>query len=168
MAFCALVAIALLWVAYRARVRYLASRLLARLEVQHQERERIARELHDTLLQGVQGLALRLHKAGTGSWTFACRTTAPGLCWNPWQRLAQTCRRSPGCDSGRLQERARAGHWGVTGMQERAGKMGARLRIWSREGSGTEIEICLPWTSIPTRVRPHRHLVRWLQRTRRE
>jgi signal transduction histidine kinase len=33
------------------------------LEARHGERERIARELHDTLLQGVQGLILRVHAA---------------------------------------------------------------------------------------------------------
>jgi signal transduction histidine kinase/ligand-binding sensor domain-containing protein len=32
-----------------------------RLEVRHAERERIARELHDTLLQGIQGLLLYFH-----------------------------------------------------------------------------------------------------------
>ncbi|MBP0661925.1 hypothetical protein J8J07_23695, partial [Mycobacterium tuberculosis] len=32
-----------------------------RLDERHRERERIARELHDTLLQSTQGLILRLH-----------------------------------------------------------------------------------------------------------
>ena len=36
-------------------------RLRLRLEARHAERERIARELHDTLLQGIQGLILRIH-----------------------------------------------------------------------------------------------------------
>ncbi|MCP1364193.1 histidine kinase, partial [Halomonas sp. BBD48] len=49
----------LLWRLYRASMRRSAEQLRARLEERHAERERIARELHDTLLQGVQGLMLR-------------------------------------------------------------------------------------------------------------
>ncbi len=45
------------------RSRALAARWRARLEERHGERERIARDLHDTLLQGMQGLVLRLHAA---------------------------------------------------------------------------------------------------------
>lgn len=47
------------WVAYRLRVRQVARRIHARLDERTRERERIARELHDTLLQGIQGLMLR-------------------------------------------------------------------------------------------------------------
>lgn len=49
----------LLWSLYILRLRYLESNLRARLEERHRERERIARELHDTLLQGFQGLVLQ-------------------------------------------------------------------------------------------------------------
>ncbi|CAN5209195.1 sensor histidine kinase [soil metagenome] len=48
-----------LWVAYRLRLRYVTDQLRARIEARVGERERIARELHDTLLQGFQGLMLR-------------------------------------------------------------------------------------------------------------
>lgn len=41
------------------RYRQMVTKLRDRLEVRHAERERIARELHDTLLQGIQGLILR-------------------------------------------------------------------------------------------------------------
>jgi signal transduction histidine kinase len=34
-------------------------------------------------------------------------------------------------------------HWGIVGMRERANKIGAQLRIWSKKGAGTEVEICL-------------------------
>jgi len=37
-----------------------------------------------------------------------------------------------------------AGHWGILGMRERAGSIGAKLRIWSKPGAGTEVEICVP------------------------
>jgi signal transduction histidine kinase/ligand-binding sensor domain-containing protein len=53
----------LLWVIYRARLQYITSQVQERLEARTQERLRIARDLHDTLLQGVQGLMLRFHFA---------------------------------------------------------------------------------------------------------
>jgi signal transduction histidine kinase/ligand-binding sensor domain-containing protein len=49
----------LLWLAFRMRMAQVASRIRTRLEERTSERERIARELHDTLLQSVQGLVLR-------------------------------------------------------------------------------------------------------------
>ena len=36
------------------------------------------------------------------------------------------------------------GHWGLLGMRERAERIGARLRIWSRAGMGAELELCVP------------------------
>jgi signal transduction histidine kinase len=45
---------------YRYRVRYLTGRLTEQLQVRTAERERIARTLHDTFLQTVQGLVLRV------------------------------------------------------------------------------------------------------------
>ena len=56
---CLCAAAVTLWVAYAMRVRAVASRIKARSEERIAERERIARELHDTLLQGFQGLMLR-------------------------------------------------------------------------------------------------------------
>ncbi|WP_293775470.1 sensor histidine kinase [uncultured Oxalicibacterium sp.] len=50
----------LLMLAYVWSMRGLRRRMHDRLAARHAERERIARELHDTLLQGVQGLLLRL------------------------------------------------------------------------------------------------------------
>ena len=34
--------------------------------------------------------------------------------------------------------------WGLLGMRERAKSIGAQLRIWSRRGAGTEVEISVP------------------------
>ena len=45
---------------YRWRMRYVTRRLTERLQVRTAERERIARTLHDTFLQTVQGLVLRV------------------------------------------------------------------------------------------------------------
>ncbi|HET6929483.1 MAG TPA: ATP-binding protein [Candidatus Acidoferrum sp.] len=45
-------------------------------------------------------------------------------------------------------------HWGLRSMHERATSIGADLRIWSRPGAGTEIEISFPATRAggwPTR-----------------
>ena len=55
----ALAGAALLVTFYRLRMQQVSARALSRLEERLVERERIARELHDTLLQGVQGLILR-------------------------------------------------------------------------------------------------------------
>ena len=40
--------------------------------------------------------------------------------------------------------RDRPGHYGLSGMRERAKQIGAELTVWSRAGSGTEIELMLP------------------------
>lgn len=62
-ALCGLGAFALIWLAYRIRLRQVSERLQLRLRERLAERERIARELHDTLLQGVQGLVLKFQSA---------------------------------------------------------------------------------------------------------
>jgi signal transduction histidine kinase len=38
----------------------------------------------------------------------------------------------------------RNSHWGLAGMQERAASIGARVRVWSKRGEGTEVEITVP------------------------
>ena len=56
---CAAATLLALWALYSLRTRHLTARVRERLGDQLAERERIARELHDTLLQGFQGLVLR-------------------------------------------------------------------------------------------------------------
>ncbi|MDE1146469.1 MAG: two-component regulator propeller domain-containing protein [Azospirillaceae bacterium] len=56
---CVVLGLLALWGLYRLRLRQVAARIRGRIDAQVAERERIARELHDTLLQGVQGLILR-------------------------------------------------------------------------------------------------------------
>lgn len=58
---CVVLGASLLWIAYLLRLRHLSAQIRERLQERHRERERIARELHDTLLQSVQGLILRFH-----------------------------------------------------------------------------------------------------------
>ena len=48
-----------------------------------------------------------------------------------------------GIDPEALRTR-RNSHWGLTGMQERATSIGAKVRVWSKRGEGTEVEISLP------------------------
>lgn len=59
----ALAAVAALWALHRQRLRVVAGRIHARLAERIDERERIARELHDTYLQAVQGMVLHVHAA---------------------------------------------------------------------------------------------------------
>ena len=51
--------VGILWTLYLSRLSQLSTTMRARMEARLGERERIARELHDTLLQGIQGLVLR-------------------------------------------------------------------------------------------------------------
>ena len=58
-ALCVCAALGLLWSLYLLRLRQVYAQMHSRLEARLAERERIARELHDTLLQSFQGLMLR-------------------------------------------------------------------------------------------------------------
>jgi len=59
-ALCAVLFLALLWAAYQWRLRQLHHRFEMTLEARVGERTRIARDLHDTLLQSFHGVLLRL------------------------------------------------------------------------------------------------------------
>ncbi len=58
---CAVLIIALLWAAYQWRLRQLQHQFEMTLDARVSERTRIARDLHDTLLQSFHGLLLRFH-----------------------------------------------------------------------------------------------------------
>jgi signal transduction histidine kinase/ligand-binding sensor domain-containing protein len=58
---CGILAASLLVLAHKVRIARLATRDSARFNERLWERERIARELHDTLLQDVQAMVLHLH-----------------------------------------------------------------------------------------------------------
>jgi signal transduction histidine kinase len=57
--FCVIALMAILWLFYLLRLKQATVRIHQRLEARLEERERIARDLHDTLLQSFQGLLLR-------------------------------------------------------------------------------------------------------------
>ncbi len=59
------------------------------------------------------------------------------------------------------------GHWGLSGMRERAEKMGARFRLWNRSGAGTEVEVTIPG-AIAYHDRRGRSVGSWLKRLRKK
>ena len=59
----AIVLLTLIWAAYQLRLRQLAAQFNLRLDERVSERTRIARDLHDTLLQSFQGALLRFQSA---------------------------------------------------------------------------------------------------------
>ena len=62
-ALCAVACVALLTLLYRVRIAQVAARVRGQMQARLAERERIARDLHDTLLQGIQGLIWRFQAA---------------------------------------------------------------------------------------------------------
>jgi PAS domain S-box-containing protein len=53
--------------------------------------------------------------------------------------------RDNGCGvDPRVLDAGREGHWGLAGMQERAAKIGALLKIYSNASAGTEVELSIP------------------------
>jgi len=61
-----------------------------------------------------------------------------------------------GIDPIVLKAGVRAGHWGLTGMHERAKRLRGRLSMWSKTNAGTEVEITIPastaFKSGPSRI----------------
>lgn len=232
--FCLIAVASILWLFYLAHLNRLTSRMQERLAARLEERERIARELHDTLLQGFQGLMLRFQSVlkdipereparqmmesaldradevllegrervrdlreveitggglsdslarcgkelaqdyatrfslaivGTPQpldptvCSEACRIGREALT-NAFQhahaehieveitydpaRLRLIVRDDGvGMDNEILQG-GRSGHWGLSGMRERAQKIGAQFNIWSHSRAGTEIDLIVP------------------------
>jgi len=232
---------ALLWVLYRYRLYQVKQEFNARLEERVGERTRIARELHDTLLQSFQGALLEFQAArnlfsrrpeeairtldgaissaegaivegrdaiqdlrpgSTGQTDLEHLLTTTGqelasaqdsngnrpvfrvTVEGPPQTLAPVLQDEvyrigrevlrnafrhahasrieaeiryddrllrvrirddgKGIDKKVQEEGARAGHWGLPGVRERAKRIGARLTIWSEIGAGTEVELTVP------------------------
>jgi signal transduction histidine kinase len=48
-----------------------------------------------------------------------------------------------GMDPKVVAQGMRPGHWGLSGVRERAKLIGARLEIWSEAAKGTEVELTL-------------------------
>jgi signal transduction histidine kinase len=58
---------------------------------------------------------------------------------------------------GPLISRGKDGHYGLQGMQERAERIGAKLKVTSSANSGTEIAVVIPGRVIF--LRPSRSLI---------
>jgi ligand-binding sensor domain-containing protein/signal transduction histidine kinase len=75
-----------------------------------------------------------------------------------------------GIDPHVLDHGARAGHWGLPGMRERAKQIGGKFDVWSELGAGTEVELTVPaavvYRSSP--AQPARHSSRESLRTAKE
>lgn len=46
---------------------------------------------------------------------------------------------------------ALGGHFGLIGMRERAERLGGELKLYSRPGAGTQVEVVVPWRKFRTR-----------------
>jgi signal transduction histidine kinase/ligand-binding sensor domain-containing protein len=255
-------ALALCWAVYRFRLRQLAHDFNLRLDERVHERTRIARELHDTLLQSFHGLLLRFQSArdllpanpgravealdgaldradqaitegrdaiqnlrssaavgseltqaftalaeelgshaGGGKSSAMFRLSVEGrprelhpIVGDDIHRIAREALRNAfyhaqathievevtyggrelrlrirddgrGIDLTHLNaERAR--HWGLTGMRERAGQIGAHLDLWSEAGAGTEVELRVPGALAYRAPHGDRHVLRMLRMQR--
>jgi signal transduction histidine kinase/ligand-binding sensor domain-containing protein len=230
----ALAAAAVLWSLYLLRLRQATAKVHALLGERIKERERIARELHDTLLQGFQGLMLRLqvvmeeipeNQPARGKMEKVLER-ADGVLFEGRERVsalradakcspdlaqaiaccgeelaqnhtAQFCMAVVGTpqpldpvifdeayrigreallnafahsnalriegeityhsarvrmsirDNGNgidqeILRNGRTGHWGLSGMRERAESIGGQLNVWTNPGAGTEVALTLP------------------------
>jgi signal transduction histidine kinase len=61
----------------------------------------------------------------------------------------------------------REGHWGLSGMRERAEKIGARLKVRSGAGAGTEVELVVP-ASVAFARKGEQRARRWFTKLWRE
>jgi ligand-binding sensor domain-containing protein len=61
----------------------------------------------------------------------------------------------------------REGHWGLVGIRERSERIGANLRLRSRIGAGTEVDLTVPG-SIAFEKSSNGHLPQWFSWLRRE
>jgi len=240
-ALCGAAFLLLLWFIYQYRLRQLRHEFNIGLEAQVKERTRVARELHDTLLQSFQGAAFQfqaarklllrnadntmqvideaIHAAEEGITegraairdlrpepaaqrnladllSAACRELATAQELNghapSYQLLVEGEQRDLApmfhgevyqisrevirnafahavashieveirYDQDQLRVRIRddgkgivakvladggqPGHWGISGMRERAQRIGSRLEFWSEVGAGTEVQLTIP------------------------
>jgi len=254
---CVAAFLVLLWMLYRMRLRQVAREFNAGVEARVNERTRIARELHDSLLQGFQGLMFRLQAVRDllpgraseamqaldialergdkaiaegrdtvsdlrepimGDSDIAQALTAVGkelalqsgngsvpcvrvllegkqrelnpILRDEIYRIAREALRNAfrharaqkieaeitysdsefllhvrddggGIDPEVANQGARAGHWGLPGMRERAKSFGGKLEVWSEHGAGTEIKLRVPGAIAYGKSEPRRRFWLW-------
>jgi signal transduction histidine kinase len=240
----------LLWAVYQLRLRQLQRQFNIKLEERVDERTRIARELHDTLLQSFQGLLMRFQAVSNqlveaepkqeldetidraaraiteardavqglrssvvesndlssairslGKELTAADSRPPeftmqvegteqrlhAILRDEVYRVAGEALRNAfwhadarrieveihyderqfrlrirddgrGMDPKLLIDSGRAGHFGLTGMRERAKRVGGKLTVWSERESGTSLELTIPAAHAYARFpAPRRH-----------
>ena len=229
-ALCAVLLAGAAWLLYRARLRRATLQLRRLLQERAGERERIARTLHDTLMQSVQALLMLFERARDrlpqhsadlplldrtldqarqslregrdelsalrgaaapaqdlvaalvplghilgeqfgvrftvrvdGRRRALCRDVAQEACFIAREALQNAFRHARAGevglevaygerafelrvrDDGRgIAEATQPGHWGLAGMRERAGAIGARLDIGPNAGGGTLVVLAVP------------------------
>jgi signal transduction histidine kinase/ligand-binding sensor domain-containing protein len=239
--FCGCVFLFLLWSLYQLRVKQLQRQFAIGLEARVDERTRIARDLHDTLLQSFQGAVFQFQAArrlllrnadnamqvvdeaiqaaeegitegraaihdlrpetaaqrdlpkllnatgrelaDTHQWNGEAPTFGviveggqrdlPPILQNEVYRISREVIRNAfahavashieveirydqdqlrvrirddgkGIDPKILEDGGQPGHWGISGMRERAQRIGAQLAFWSEVGAGTEVQLIVP------------------------
>lgn len=251
---CVAALLVVIWTLYQLRLRQLAQQFTARLEERVSERTRIARELHDSLLQGFQGLMFRLQAvrdllpghpseavesleialergdraiaegrdtvsalrepivgdkdlaealtalgeelaAPSDNGTAPCvRVLVAGksreldpllrdeiysvarealrnafrhakaqkieveITYGDSQFLLHVRDDGSGIAPTVASRGARAGHWGLLGMRERAKSFDGKLEVWSEHGTGTEIRLAVPASVAYGKPEVHRKL----------
>jgi signal transduction histidine kinase/ligand-binding sensor domain-containing protein len=70
-----------------------------------------------------------------------------------------------GIDRNILEEGAKAGHWGLTGIRERAKRIGGQFDIWSEAGAGTEIQLTVPASRAYAQPQAHQRFGMFRKKT---
>ena len=74
--------------------------------------------------------------------------------------------RDDGCGMDQtILDNGRPGHWGLAGIRERAYNIGSRFNIWSKPGSGTEVELIIP-AKIAYEMPPGKSHLGWVKPAR--
>ena len=142
---CVAALLSLLWALYRYRLHQIAREFNARLEERVDERTRIARELHDTLLQSFQGLMLRFQVVD--DLLPACPGEAKEALEEALDHGGSGDRRGPGCGTGFAfldsdHQRPGAGRDGTWATNWPSQEFHRQFRWWWRVRRGTCIRSC--------------------------
>jgi signal transduction histidine kinase len=133
-------AIALLWAAYQYRLRQVAAAFDARLQERVNERTRIARELHDTLLQSFHGLLFRFQAVSNRMPTGATKQQLDEVIDQTAQAIAE------GRDAV---QNLRASTTVTNDLAEAVGVLADELRTADRDDAGSRpiVDIAVEGTS---------------------
>jgi signal transduction histidine kinase len=76
-----------------------------------------------------------------------CRSIEVEIIYEPREFRLRIRDDGHGIDPAVLAKGGRDHHWGLRGMRERADRIGAKLELWSRPESGTEVDLTVPGAS---------------------